>query len=94
MAIKVSFEFFPPASKKMSETLWHSIKRLEPLSPNFVSVTYGADGSTRDRTHQVIERLQKETSMICAPLSSSLTTTFPKGSSVKISLRVIIVPGG
>ncbi len=67
MAIKVSFEFFPPASKKTSETLWHSIKRLEPLSPNFVSVTYGADGSTRDRTHQVIERLQKETSMICAP---------------------------
>ena len=65
--IRVSFEFFPPASKKMTETLWRSIKRLEPLSPNFVSVTYGADGSTRDRTHQVIERLQKETSMICAP---------------------------
>ena len=65
--IKVSFEFFPPANEKMSETLWRSIQRLEPLGPRFVSVTYGADGSTRDRTHRVIERLQKETSMICAP---------------------------
>ena len=65
--IKVSFEFFPPANEKMSETLWRSIQRLEPLGPRFVSVTYGADGSTRDRTHRVIERLEKETSMICAP---------------------------
>lgn len=65
--IKVSFEFFPPANEKMSKTLWRSIQRLEPLGPRFVSVTYGADGSTRDRTHRVIERLEKETSMICAP---------------------------
>jgi methylenetetrahydrofolate reductase (NADPH) len=65
--IQVSFEFFPPANEKMSETLWRSIQRLEPLGPRFVSVTYGADGSTRDRTHQVIERLQTETSMLCAP---------------------------
>jgi len=65
--IKVSFEFFPPANEKMSEKLWCSIRRLEPLGPSFVSVTYGADGSTRDRTHQVITRLQTETSMKSAP---------------------------
>tara|TARA_Y100000590_G_scaffold457147_1_gene609135 strand:- start:1682 stop:2548 length:867 start_codon:yes stop_codon:yes gene_type:complete len=65
--IQVSFEFFPPTNDKMADTLWNSIKRLEPLGPRFVSVTYGADGSTRDRTHRVVERIQNETSTICAP---------------------------
>jgi methylenetetrahydrofolate reductase (NADPH) len=65
--IQVSFEFFPPANEKMTETLWRSIQRLEPLRPRFVSVTYGADGSTRDRTHQVVERIRAETTLRCAP---------------------------
>ena len=65
--IQVSFEFFPPANEKMAETLWRSIQRLEPLRPRFVSVTYGADGSTRDRTHRVVERIRAETELRCAP---------------------------
>jgi len=66
-SIQVSFEFFPPANEKMAETLWRSIRRLEPLGPRFVSVTYGADRSTRDRTHRVVERIQAETALKCAP---------------------------
>ena len=65
--IQVSFEFFPPANEKMAETLWRSIQQLEVLRPRFVSVTYGADGSTRDRTHQVVERIRAETTLRCAP---------------------------
>jgi len=65
--IQVSFEFFPPATEKMEETLWRSIQRLAPLRPRFVSVTYGADGSTRDRTHRVVRRIQTETNLTCAP---------------------------
>ncbi len=65
--INVSFEFFPPADAEMEATLWRSIKRLEPLRPRFVSVTYGADGSTRTRTHAVVTRIQKETSLTGAP---------------------------
>ncbi|MGB7406199.1 MAG: methylenetetrahydrofolate reductase [Pacificimonas sp.] len=61
--ISVSFEFFPPATDKMEATLWESIKTLEPLKPRFVSVTYGAGGSTRDRTHSTVARLVKETSL-------------------------------
>ncbi|HDZ73553.1 MAG TPA: methylenetetrahydrofolate reductase [NAD(P)H] [Aurantimonas coralicida] len=59
--IDVSFEFFPPKTEKMEENLWRAIERLAPLGPSFVSVTYGAGGSTRERTHQTIERLLKET---------------------------------
>jgi methylenetetrahydrofolate reductase (NADPH) len=59
----VSFEFFPPKDAEMEKTLWRSIAHLEPLSPSFVSVTYGADGSTRDRTHDVVTRIKGETSM-------------------------------
>ncbi len=59
--IAVSFEFFPPKTEKMVDTLWESIKTLEPLGPRFVSVTYGAGGSTRERTHQTVERILKET---------------------------------
>jgi methylenetetrahydrofolate reductase (NADPH) len=61
--IDVSFEFFPPKTEKMAETLWDSIQTLEPLHPRFVSVTYGAGGSTRERTHQTVERILKETSL-------------------------------
>jgi methylenetetrahydrofolate reductase (NADPH) len=59
--ISVSFEFFPPKTEKMEQNLWESIKTLEPLHPRFVSVTYGAGGSTRDRTHATVERIIRET---------------------------------
>lgn len=62
-AMKVSFEFFPPKNEDMETRLWESIGRLEPLNPHFVSVTYGAGGSTRDRTHRTVRRIVKETSM-------------------------------
>ena len=65
--IQVSFEFFPPKTEKMEETLWNSVQRLAPLQPRFVSVTYGADGSTRDRTHRIVQRIHNETELICAP---------------------------
>jgi methylenetetrahydrofolate reductase (NADPH) len=64
---QVSFEFFPPKTEEMEKTLWESIERLSPLSPRFVSVTYGADGSTRERTHAAVARLLKETSLTAAP---------------------------
>jgi methylenetetrahydrofolate reductase (NADPH) len=65
--VAVSMEFFPPATEAMNETLWKSIKRLAPLGPRFVSVTYGADGSTRERTHAVVRRLIEETDLTPAP---------------------------
>ena len=61
--IVVSFEFFPPKTEKMEETLWSSISRLAPLGPEFVSVTYGAGGSTRERTHATVTRLLRETQL-------------------------------
>ena len=65
--ISVSFEFFPPADAAMEATLWNSVERLAPLAPRFVSVTYGADGSTRERTHRVVTRIQDETALTGAP---------------------------
>jgi methylenetetrahydrofolate reductase (NADPH) len=65
--VAVSFEFFPPANEAMNQTLWRSIQRLAPLGPKFVSVTYGADGSTRERTHAVVARLLQETELTPAP---------------------------
>ncbi len=62
----VSFEFFPPKTEKMNEILWASIKRLEPLGPRFVSVTYGAGGGTRERTHATVVRLLEDTSLVPA----------------------------
>lgn len=59
--IQVSFEFFPPATEEMEKILWESIERLKPLAPNFVSVTYGAGGSTRERTHATVKRILAET---------------------------------
>lgn len=64
--IDVSFEFFPPNSEEMETTLWNSIERLTPLNPKFVSVTYGAGSGTRDRTHDVIKRIQQDTNLSTA----------------------------
>lgn len=65
--VEVSFEFFPPNDAQMAETLWASVQRLAPLKPRFVSVTYGADGSTRQRTHHLVHRIQSETTLTGAP---------------------------
>jgi len=61
--IDVSFEFFPPKNEKMEEQLWQAVRRLEPLGPRFVSVTYGAGGSTRERTHATVARIVRETAL-------------------------------
>jgi methylenetetrahydrofolate reductase (NADH) len=61
--IGVSFEFFPPKTEEMEKALWESIARLSPLAPNFVSVTYGAGGSTRERTHATVRRILSETAL-------------------------------
>ena len=61
--IRTSFEFFPPKNEEMEQTLWASIKRLAPLNPDFVSVTYGAGGSTRERTHRTVKRMLDETAL-------------------------------
>ncbi|WFL76174.1 methylenetetrahydrofolate reductase [Altererythrobacter arenosus] len=68
--IDVSFEFFPPKTEKMAETLWQSVETLAPLAPRFVSVTYGAGGSTRERTHQSVVRIQNEAGI---PAAAHLT---------------------
>ena len=64
---KISFEFFPPSDEAAEQALWSAIRRLAPLAPRFVSVTYGADGSTRDRTHRVVSRLVRNTKLTTAP---------------------------
>ena len=64
--IGVSFEFFPPNSEEMDKILWESIERLAPLTPDFVSVTYGAGGSTRERTHATVKRILAETALVPA----------------------------
>jgi methylenetetrahydrofolate reductase (NADPH) len=63
---QVSFEFFPPKTEKMEAQLWDSISALAPLGPRFVSVTYGAGGSTRERTHATVARIAKETDLVAA----------------------------
>ena len=68
--VDVSFEFFPPKSEKMEETLWDSIETLSPLGPRFVSVTYGAGGTTRERTHATVARIARETAI---PAAAHLT---------------------
>jgi methylenetetrahydrofolate reductase (NADPH) len=68
--LKVSFEFFPPKTEKMQEQLWAAIERLAPLSPDFVSVTYGAGGSTRERTHETVEQIVKQKAI---PTAAHLT---------------------
>ncbi|MBI3445901.1 MAG: methylenetetrahydrofolate reductase [Magnetospirillum sp.] len=61
--VSVSFEFFPPKTEKMQQSLWECIQRLAPLSPQFVSVTYGAGGTTRERTHETVVRIARETDL-------------------------------
>lgn len=64
---QVSFEFFPPQTEEMEKTMWASIERLSSLRPRFVSVTYGADGSTRNRTHAAVKRILSDTTLTAAP---------------------------
>ena len=64
--LQISFEFFPPKNDKMEAELWSAVRRLEPLGPRFVSVTYGAGGSTRERTHNTVTRIQRETPLQAA----------------------------
>lgn len=68
--LHVSFEFFPPKTPAMQERLWQSVQKLAPLAPDFVSVTYGAGGSTRERTHETVSRIVKEKSL---PVAAHLT---------------------
>jgi methylenetetrahydrofolate reductase (NADPH) len=68
--IEASFEFFPPKTEKMEQTLWESVQTLAPLGPRFVSVTYGAGGSTRERTHATVARIARETDI---PAAAHLT---------------------
>jgi methylenetetrahydrofolate reductase (NADPH) len=65
--LRVSFEFFPPKTPEMEQSLWDCVARLAPLKPNFVSVTYGAGGSTRERTHATVKRILAETMLTPAP---------------------------
>jgi methylenetetrahydrofolate reductase (NADPH) len=65
--VAVSFEFFPPSDDTATAQLWECVQRLAPLNPNFVSVTYGADGSTRTRTHECVLRILRETNLVVAP---------------------------
>jgi methylenetetrahydrofolate reductase (NADPH) len=65
--VAVSFEFFPPSDDTAAQQLWACVQRLAPLQPNFVSVTYGADGSTRTRTHECVLRILRETRLVVAP---------------------------
>lgn len=72
---QISFEFFPPKSEAAADKLWHNIGRLAPLQPQFVSVTYGAGGSTRDRTHACVKRIIDETDLKPAAHLTCVTAT-------------------
>ena len=80
--IRVSFEFFPPKTEEMERTLWESITRLAPLRPHFVSVTYGAGGSTRERTHSTVKRILAETALIPAAHLTCVAATCDEIDSV------------
>jgi len=80
--IQVSFEFFPPKTPEMEKTLWNSIARLAPLQPRFISVTYGAGGSTRERTHGTIARILRETSLVPAAHLTCVGATREETDSV------------
>jgi methylenetetrahydrofolate reductase (NADPH) len=80
--IEVSFEFFPPKNDKMEEALWSAVRRLEPLGPEFVSVTYGAGGSTRERTHQTVARMVNETRLKPAAHLTCVSATKDEVDSV------------
>ena len=82
--LHVSFEFFPPKTPAMQERLWASIARLAPLQPDFVSVTYGAGGSTRERTHETVARVARETSL---PVAAHLTCVAATKAEVDAVLK-------
>ncbi|MEM9809944.1 MAG: methylenetetrahydrofolate reductase [NAD(P)H] [Pseudomonadota bacterium] len=82
--LSVSFEFFPPKSEAMAKTLWSSIEKLQVLDPTFVSVTYGAGGSTRERTHTTVERILSETPL---PVAAHLTTVAASRAEIDEVLR-------
>ena len=84
--VNVSFEFFPPKTEKMEEQLWAAIQTLTPLAPKFVSVTYGAGGSTRERTHNTVARIAKET-----PLAAAAHLTCVAASKAEID-EVVVAP--
>src|ERR1700761_816534 len=79
---KISFEFSPPKTEEMERNLWETINRLAPLAPSFVSVTYGAGGSTRERTHSTVSRILNETHLLpaahltCGGAASGVGTSF------------------
>ncbi|MEC8265179.1 MAG: methylenetetrahydrofolate reductase [NAD(P)H] [Pseudomonadota bacterium] len=74
--ISVSFEFFPPKNQVSIESLWTNIKRLEPLKPKFISVTYGAGGSTRENTHNLVKEIKKKTSLEPAAHLTCMGTSY------------------
>ena len=74
-APSVSFEFFPPKSDAMAERLWQTVQRLEPMAPDFVSVTYGAGGSTRERTHDTVKRIAGSTKLLPAAHLTCVSAT-------------------
>src|SRR5215470_13743911 len=80
--IGVSFEFFPPNSEEMDRILWESIERLAPLVPDFVSVTYGAGGTTRERTHATVKRILDETPLTPAAHLTCVAATCDEIDSV------------
>ncbi|MEL7480287.1 MAG: methylenetetrahydrofolate reductase [NAD(P)H] [Pseudomonadota bacterium] len=89
-ATNVSFEFFPPKSEAMEARLWDSVERLEPMQPRFVSVTYGAGGSTRDRTHRTVRRIAAETHLKPA---AHLTCVAARRDEVLETARTYVAAG-
>lgn len=87
--VAVSFEFFPPHNEKMETALWSAISELEPLNPSFVSVTYGAGGSTRERTHATVKRLLDETGLKPAAHLTCVSATREEVDEVIESYRQI-----
>lgn len=88
--LRVSFEFFPPKSPAMQEKLWAAAQKLAPLGPEFVSVTYGAGGSTRERTHETVGRIIKETGL---PVAAHLTCVAATKGEVDDVLRAYWADG-
>jgi methylenetetrahydrofolate reductase (NADPH) len=88
--IRVSFEFFPPKTEEMEQTLWASVTRLAPLAPEFVSVTYGAGGSTRERTHATVKRILDETAL--AP-AAHLTCVAATRDEIDTVIRSYVAAG-
>ena len=85
--IRVSFEFFPPKTEEMERNLWEAVGRLAPLAPNFVSVTYGAGGSTRERTHSTVRRIVNETALTPAAHLTCVAATKSEIDAVIHSYR-------